>query len=902
MSGVASAVADASSSLVPSAVDPDQPVRNHISSVLSKLLPATVAPTVGGPLHRRAQSLRGRPPVDPSVPSKYMLAKQQRLAAEAEAKAAIAAVVAKVQADNAAASGAAPLKRGRGRPRKYAPLPNMSQIAPLLASVAVPPTPVVSASEPATAPAPTPAAAATAATSDEPATTAGQKRDHSDVAATPLGATVADASAAVAPPRSRGRPRKVIAAPTAATPSPTVAAAETASDCADTAHNNVGAIGVAPTTVIVLPREVTYAGLRLLNVARNRQLLAQLSLTRHTPSESAAPVKRSAAALTADAAAAAAATAPSVPPAAKRSRSAVPVSDELRPLQRSAAKRKATCGNASCSGFCGRCLATAPRSEMVSLAIETPPSLPRAVNRIHILAPSEGEELDKGSTVRVVWKASSLQLLHGVARWGYVMLVQVTSGKRAIDDYYFPLVYRPGLLSAHTRVAAADADDLPDVPKDGSGRPLPVSGGTGRGRRPKLPTGKRRAQGGATPAFDSDGDQDVAVAHVTGAVYQEDEATLTATLDWTCPWDLEAGEYVIEVGLMRRLSTSFARSEKLIVVGAYADLVLCLCGDTQHREDEERASSYVRCKVCKCWSHIQCVERWWREDSDVDFECPFCLAPAMSAIDEASSLVCHLLSMMSSFSGRYSFQGDKLARTPPKVVRFLQSIVRQHRPPTPRCNVLELGAGEGHIAVSLVTDDLFADHANCFVERVPERVVVGHAKCVTARARDPEMPPLNSERFECSHGALDFKDGWCTADYTALPFLQWLLAKDADGRRLHTFDVVLSNPDFNVGMQTIYIALLALAPASDDNPMPLLFLILPTDFFEASEQRMRIFRMLGVRIVSEYKLGHQSYYVHQYQEKRNCDSLFVVARPRAGAPDAERFQHMVYDVRLQGLV
>jgi hypothetical protein len=93
---------------------------------------------------------------------------------------------------------------------------------------------------------------------------------------------------------------------------------------------------------------------------------------------------------------------------------------------------------------------------------------------------------------------------------------------------------------------------------------------------------------------------------------------------------------------------------------------------------------------------------------------------------------------MSSFSGRYMFQGDKLARTPPKVVRFLQSIVRQHRPPTARCNVLELGAGEGHIAVSLVTDDLFADHANCFVERVPSASSCGHAKCVTARARAPK--------------------------------------------------------------------------------------------------------------------------------------------------------------------
>jgi hypothetical protein len=379
------------------------------------------------------------------------------------------------------------------------------------------------------------------------------------------------------------------------------------------------------------------------------------------------------------------------------------------------------------------------------------------------------------------------------------------------------------------------------------------------------------------PGFADSDDKSKAVVHVTSAQYTEDAESLTATLDWTCPWDLEGGEYEIEVGMMRNNTTRFARSEKLQVVGAYADLVLCLCGDTVHREDLERATSYVRCERCRCWSHTVCVEKWWTDAKDEAFECPFCRAPTMPT-GEAASLICHLLSMMAAFSGGYMFQGDKLARTPPRLVRFLQSVVRQYRPKRANASVLELGAGEGHIAVSLVTDELFGSGDNCFVERLAERAACGRGKCSVARQRAADAPPLRTSVFTSSDGNIEFNDGWCVADYTQLAFLQWLLAKNADGTRVRTFDVVVTNPDFDVGMQTIYVALLALAQPDELNPMPLVFCILPTDFFEASEQRMRIFRMLDVRIVIEYKLGHQAYYTKSYQEKRTCDSMFVIAR------------------------
>ena len=142
-------------------------------------------------------------------------------------------------------------------------------------------------------------------------------------------------------------------------------------------------------------------------------------------------------------------------------------------------------------------------------------------------------------------------------------------------------------------------------------------------------------------------------------------------------------------------------------------------------------------------------------------------------------------------------------------------------------------------------------------------------------------------------------------DYTRLPFVRWLLARDADGNRVNEFDVVVSNPDFDVGMQTLVLGLLALAPPRADHPAPALFLLLPSDFFEGSEERMRLYRMLNVTIIAEYKLGHQAYYAGTTQEKRTCDSLFVLRRnpnPPAAVVDINDYSHTVYDVRLAGIV
>lgn len=655
------------------------------------------------------------------------------------------------------------------------------------------------------------------------------------------------------------------------------------------------------TTIVVIPPEVSYAAIRRLNVARNRELLAQLALPTIVESVSVAASTAATAA-----AAAVVVSSPSSKKEARVSRSDQRDEHYRAPPRRSTSARKAAlCGNAACSGFCARCVARVNQPIGAAFASETAMAGKPGVTPLTMLAPVEGEELEKGSVIRVQWRAASETLLRGVALHGYVMLVQVVAGKRAIDDYYFPLVYRPGLIDAETPMAPAGVDvDAPTNGDDGDddGNNNEPAAAVPR-RNTKAARGRKRRRSMAStsgPGFADSDDKSKAVVHVTSAHYTEDVESLTATLDWTCPWDLEGGEYEIEVGMLRNNTTRFARSEKLQVVGAYADLVLCLCGDTIHREDLERATSYVRCERCRCWSHTVCVEKWWTDAKDEPFECPFCRAPTMPT-GEAASLICHLLSMMAAFSGGYMFQGDKLARTPPRLVRFLQSVVRQYRPKRANASVLELGAGEGHIAVSLVTDELFGSGDNCFVERLAERAACGRGKCNVARHRAADAPPLRTSTFTSSDGNIEFNDGWCVADYTQLAFLQWLLAKKADGTRVRTFDVMVTNPDFDVGMQTIYVALLALAQPDEHNPMPLVFCILPTDFFEASEQRMRIFRMLDVRIVIEYKLGHQAYYTKSYQEKRTCDSMFVIARG-SGSNDLERFQHMVHDVRLQGLV
>ena len=146
-----------------------------------------------------------------------------------------------------------------------------------------------------------------------------------------------------------------------------------------------------------------------------------------------------------------------------------------------------------------------------------------------------------------------------------------------MDDYFYPLVFRPNRFRGETVLPNTDM--------------------------------------GSAPAQDAAavGSSGALAAHT--ASYREDSRSMTATLEWRVPWDLEPGQYSIEVGVgaSERDTALFARSAAVNVVGGYADLVFCLCGATQHDAEDERSRAYVRCNRCRCWSHTVCVARCWSD-------------------------------------------------------------------------------------------------------------------------------------------------------------------------------------------------------------------------------------------------------------------------------------------------
>ena len=309
-------------------------------------------------------------------------------------------------------------------------------------------------------------------------------------------------------------------------------------------------------------------------------------------------------------------------------------------------------------------------------------------------------------------------------------------GARAVDDFFYPLVFRPKRFQVNSATARRDTEQ--------------------QEQQEQPPQQQHRRQQGA---IDASGDSGALEAHT--ATYRENRLALTATLEWRVPWDLEPGTYCIEVGTGATDvdSSLFAHSAPVHVVGGYTDLVFCLCGSTQHDAEDERSRAYVRCLRCRSWSHTACVVRCWsgRNEASDTFVCYFCRVPHLRPPIRAAALVCHMFSMMQAFSGRYTDQAFKLvsqtqqsvallrspqssfladqARTPPKLVRFIASVLRRHRPGRADANVLELGAGEGHITEALVVPELFGRGKNCFVERRDERVIVGRAKCAAAVQR-----------------------------------------------------------------------------------------------------------------------------------------------------------------------
>jgi len=148
-----------------------------------------------------------------------------------------------------------------------------------------------------------------------------------------------------------------------------------------------------------------------------------------------------------------------------------------------------------------------------------------------------------------------------------------------------------------------------------------------------------------------------------------------------------------------------------------------------------------------------------------------------------------------------------------------------------------------------------------------------------------------------------------------LPHHAWVNADVCDpafySSRLGQFDVVVSNPDFEVALQFIYVAMhlvrnpyltqppkAPVAPEQEATAGRMIFL-LPSDFFEASVVRSRVFKLLNFHIEVEYKLGHLCFYKSAPNaQKLTCDSFFVL-RPGRGR---NKYEHRVVNARLGGML
>lgn len=87
------------------------------------------------------------------------------------------------------------------------------------------------------------------------------------------------------------------------------------------------------------------------------------------------------------------------------------------------------------------------------------------------------------------------------------------------------------------------------------------------------------------------------------------------------------------------------------------------------------------------------------------------------------------------------------------------------------------------------------------------------------------------------------------------------------------FDRVYCNPDFEFAFAAIYVGLMMIRNQQHGR----LVFLLPSDFFESSQARRRIYRIMNFSIVKEYKVGRWNYYPEKgSREKLTCDSLFVL--------------------------
>jgi hypothetical protein len=440
------------------------------------------------------------------------------------------------------------------------------------------------------------------------------------------------------------------------------------------------------------------------------------------------------------------------------------------------------------------------------------------------------------------------------------------------------------------------------------------------------------------------------------------EKICCGVLKWTIPEWLPLGTYYLQIGSPRkRVLCSSIEFTLVETVGHYDETnvgVWCVCGNTDARQDY--TGSWVSCTNCAAWQHWSCymrisesrsksrqgsgtqeevpvLERVIVDDEDEgagqdgeakeaapsatvkrrrlskkerqevtealaarvshihllvpdvlptpqeDFLCWACQPLTCLNSQQGEERKSHLqalgercelmINMIGAASGGYSRKllggaedtsQTLLCNTPQHVVRFLKTLIDVEKEKV----CVDLGAGTGSFSGALPPSSLCVE--------------INDRRCAKGRTLKPEMEWLNTDA----------------------------LSPDFFRDRFGKFDLVISNPDFEVGLQFLFLGLCMIrntclsdrsqSMSPDDTKSGRLIFLLPSDFFEASNLRARIFKLLDFHIETEYKLGHLCYYEDQPQsQKLTCDSLFVLRPGRAGQ---RKYEHRVVNARLAGML
>ena len=279
-----------------------------------------------------------------------------------------------------------------------------------------------------------------------------------------------------------------------------------------------------------------------------------------------------------------------------------------------------------------------------------------------------------------------------------------------------------------------------------------------------------------------------------------------------------------------------------------------VCKATKHYVGSKGyKGKWIQCSLCNAWQHLDC----YKKPRGEHFLCKFCFVEQCSLQGgtrhrNSEKQTLHGTIEMISKTAKYRRTFSKLCSTPDRVAQFLRQLLDKYGL-TAQHHVIDLGAGHGALTKYL--------HPNTLaVEKDPSRFENGRTKVPFAK--------------------------WMAEDIFSRAFVDYVI------KAQRTFDFVVSNPDFEVAFQTIVIGLFLLKTNSK------FMVLLPSDYFEASSARMRVYKILNFRIEKEYKLGHLGYYEDKRNaEKKSTDSIFVPTHGREN-----KYEYSVVNARLAGML